>query len=130
MSRLLAASGDPDLAQRVLQLYIQVVSKAREAATSDREGSEPSNLNIELNTEFDTSRQWVQTLVQGSNLLCKSALQEPDYGKSNELAKEAGTVLEKARKRLDWNDKELAASLYLAEGVWHSVAAYTGTVIL
>lgn len=121
MTRLLAVSGDPELAKRTLRLYIQVVSKAREAASESNSGSE-----IEAGVEMDSDGQWVQTLVQGSRLLCRVALQETDYGRAVELSKEAGTVLEKAKTRLDENDKELLASVQLAEGIWHSVMAYTG----
>jgi len=40
--------------------------------------------------------------------------------------KYAETLFEKARLRLDWNDKLLVASLLLAEGIWNSVMALRG----
>lgn len=122
MFRLLSASGDPDLARRTLRLYIQVVSKAREAGSS--QGGTKSE--VEGVVEWDTDRQWVQTLVLGSKMLCRLAVHENDYGKAVELAKEAGTVIQKAKSRLDEDDKELVASMQLAEGIWYSVMAYAG----
>ena len=120
MTRLLAVSGDPDLARRTLRLYIQVVSKAREAGSTDGGHGPETDSGIEM----DSDKQWVQTLVLGSRLLCRSALTEPDYGKAVDMAKEAGTVLEKAKLSLDKEDTELVAGMQLAEGVWHSVMAY------
>ena len=75
---------------------------------------------------MDSDHQWVHTLVQGSRMFCRIALQETDYGKAVELAKEAGTILQKAKVRVDTDDKELVASVQLAEGIWQSVMAYTG----
>ena len=124
MSRLFSASGDRDLALRTLRLYIQVVSKARQTATS---GNDSETSSIDAGSEFDTDKQWVQTLVQGSRLLSRAALEENDYGKRVELAKEAGETARKARTRLDSEDKELVASVHVAEGIWYSVTAYVGT---
>ena len=122
MSRLLAVSGDPELARRTLRLYIQVVSKAREAS-----GAQPTpDGELESGVEQDSGQQWVETLVQGSRTLCRLALQEPEYRKALECAREAGTVLEKAKARLDNSNKELLANVQVAEGVWHSVMAFTG----
>lgn len=119
MFRLLSASGDPELAKRTLWLYIQVVSKAREAGSSQGGTSESD-------ADWDTDRQWVQTLVQGSRLLCHLAVQEADHGKAIDLTKEAGTIIQKAKIRLDSEDKELVAMVQLTEGIWYSVMAYTG----
>lgn len=122
MFRLCAASGDPELAKRTLRLYIQVVSKAREAGQS--EGGTPTT---EGGQDWDTDREWVQTLVQGAKLLCRLAIQEADYGKAVQLVKEAGVVIEQAKSRLVEDDQELVASLQLAEGIWLSAMAYAGT---
>ncbi|EKM51123.1 uncharacterized protein PHACADRAFT_263113 [Phanerochaete carnosa HHB-10118-sp] len=121
MSRLLAVSGDPELAKRTLRLYIQVVSKAREAGSS--QGG--ATLEAEGTMDWDTDHQWVQTLVQGAKMFCRLAILETDHGKAVELAKEAGTMIQKARTRLDEDDKEMVASAQLAEGIWYSVMAYT-----
>ena len=123
MFRLLSASGDPELAKRTLRLYIQVVSKVREAGSfqggtmADAEGA----------LEWDTDRLWVQTLVLGAKMFCRLAVQETDQGKAVELAKEAGTIIEKAKLRLDEDDKELVASTQLAEGIWLSAMVHAGT---
>jgi hypothetical protein len=47
-------------------------------------------------------------------------------GNGLDEAKEAGVLIEKAKYRLDKNDAELTASVYLAEGIWYSVMAYKG----
>ena len=52
MTRLLFAAGDPELAKRTLRLYVQVVSKAREATMSETQES--------LAEEVDTDRHWVE----------------------------------------------------------------------
>lgn len=121
MFRLLAASGDPELAKRTLRLYVQVVSKAHEAGNSQG-GASPTEGPL----EWDTDRQWVQTLVQGAKMLCRLAVQEPAHGKAVELAREAGAMIQKAKVRLDGEDKEAVASVQLAEGIWYSVTAHAG----
>ncbi|CDO73869.1 hypothetical protein BN946_scf185016.g26 [Trametes cinnabarina] len=126
MSRLFYVSGDPELAKRTLRLYIQIVGKAREAnlaevdsATDDTTGAFGAGKDI------DTDYCYVETLVQGSRMLSRLALAHTDMGKAVEEAKEAGEVLEKAKTRLDRNDKALLASVQLAEAIWNVVMAYT-----
>ncbi|KAG1744916.1 uncharacterized protein EDB91DRAFT_1271102 [Suillus paluster] len=63
MTRLLSISGDAELAKRTLRLYVQVVSKAREAR---------------VDNDFDTDRHWVETLVSGARMLCRLAISRPD----------------------------------------------------
>ncbi|KAF8229254.1 hypothetical protein L208DRAFT_1439479 [Tricholoma matsutake] len=115
MTRLLHASGDTALAKRTLRLYIQVVGKAWQA-------------NSEMEGEMtDTNQSWVETLVAGARMLCRSASSNPGL-EGIEDVREAGTCLEKARKRLnaDASDDEgrrLRASVDLAEGIWVSVLA-------
>lgn len=127
MSRLFYVAGDPELAKRTLRLYVQIVSKAREArmaeagtATEDTVGAFGAGKDIDLD------HNWVQTLVQGSRMLSRLALMETDAGKAGEQAKEAGETLEKAKTRLDRNDRVLLASVELAEAIWHIATAYTG----
>lgn len=112
MSRLFYVSGDVELAKRTLRLYVHVVSKA-----------------FETGNGADTDENWVQTLVQGARMLCRLAA-APGAGleEMNE-AREAGELIEGARKRLGANDEELAASVDLAEGIWHSVMALKGTKV-
>ncbi|KAI0072606.1 hypothetical protein K474DRAFT_1711463 [Panus rudis PR-1116 ss-1] len=125
MIRLLFVSGDPELAKRMLRLYVQVVSKAREAriAESDDVRNDASK-NLGTGTDVDTDRNWVCTLVQGSRMLCRLALHESDYGKALDEAKEAGVMIEKAKTRLDTDDKELVAMVALGEGIWASTMAH------
>ena len=79
----------------------------------------------------DTDRNWVQALVQGARMLCRIACSKSgtalgSTGNGLDEAKEAGVLIEKAKTRLDENDAELVASVYIAEGIWHSVMAYKG----
>ncbi|OCH91549.1 hypothetical protein OBBRIDRAFT_752951 [Obba rivulosa] len=124
MSRLFYVLGDPELAKRALRLYVQVVSKAREARMASGEGEQQSINNLlGVGTDTDTDKDWVQTLVQGARMLCRLALSEGDYCQALEQVTEAGVMLEKAKCRLDTNDKVLAARVQLAEGIWQSVMA-------
>ena len=118
MTRLLHASGDTALAKRTLRLYIQVVGKAWQA-NNETEGG---------NT--DTNQYWVETLVAGARMLCRSVSSNPGL-EGIEDVREAGTCVEKARTRLDAkaNDdvsRRLRASVDLAEGIWGSVLAIKG----
>ncbi|KAI6131742.1 hypothetical protein EV401DRAFT_1919508, partial [Pisolithus croceorrhizus] len=106
MSRLQYVTGDRELAMRMLRLYVEVVSKSREAG---------------IDGDYDTDRHWVETLVEGSRMLCRLAISRPGWDGIEEV-KEAGELLEKAKIRLDRDDKELVAKVALAEGVWHTVS--------
>ncbi|KAJ6516759.1 hypothetical protein C8R47DRAFT_1088233 [Mycena vitilis] len=109
MTRLLHVSGDTALAKRTLKLYVQIVGKAWQA-NSDR-----------VSGDTDSNRSWVETLVTGSRMLCKSASISEE---GIEDVREAGRLLELARTRLDAEQPDLDAALYLAEGVWNSVMAF------
>ena len=118
MTRMLRASGDITLAKRTLRLYVQVVGKAWHA----------NNETVGENT--DTNQCWVETLVSGARMLCKSA--SSNLGLDGiEDVREAGIYIEKARARLDANTnsdegRRLRASVDLAEGIWGSVLALKG----
>lgn len=105
MTRLLSISGDTELAKRTLRLYVQVVSKAREAG---------------VDNDFDTDRHWVETLINGARMLCRLSISRQD---GIDDAKEAGDMIEKAKTRLDENDKEMVARVALAEGVYYTTLA-------
>ncbi|KAG1743800.1 hypothetical protein EDB19DRAFT_1697006 [Suillus lakei] len=105
MTRLLSISGDAELAKRTLRLYVQVVSKAREAG---------------VDNDFDTDRHWVETLINGARMLCRLAISRQD---GIDDAKEAEDMIEKAKTRLDDDDKEMVARVALAEGVWYTTLA-------
>ncbi|EGO23192.1 hypothetical protein SERLADRAFT_439938 [Serpula lacrymans var. lacrymans S7.9] len=109
MTRLLYVSGDSELAKRTLRLYVQVVGKSREAGFDE---------------DADTDRHWVETLIEGSRMLCRLSLSRNDY-RGAEEATEAGEMIEKAKVRLDKDDKELCSRVDLAEGIWESVMAIT-----
>ena len=124
MTRLLYVSGDPEFAKRLLRLYVQVVSKAREASLAEADDAQEGPFGV--GGDYDTDRNWVLTLVHGARMLCRTSLLEADYGKALDETKEAGVLLEKARSRLDKDDKELNAVVELAEGIWSSTMAHAG----
>ena len=106
MTRLFYATGDTQLARRTLRLYIQVVNKAYEAGGAD------------VVLDADSDRHWVETLTHGARMLCRIA------GPTGvEEAREAGKLIEKAKKRLREGDEDLVATVHLAEGVWSATTA-------
>ncbi|KAJ6558200.1 hypothetical protein B0H19DRAFT_1028834 [Mycena capillaripes] len=109
LTRLLHVSGDTPLAKRTLKLYVQIVSKAWEA----------SGANVSEDT--DSNRSWVETLVAGSRMLCKSA---SIASEGIEDVRQAGKLVAMARTRLDVDQPDLDAAVDLAEGVWNSVMAF------
>ncbi|KAH9026859.1 hypothetical protein EDB85DRAFT_2148953 [Lactarius pseudohatsudake] len=106
--RISEACGDAVLATRALRLYVLTVGKAK---------------LTEKSTDSDAT--WVTTLVWGSRMLCRLALMaDPISGNRGiDEAREAGTILEKAKERLDPDDKTLRALVELAEGIWNTVMA-------
>lgn len=127
MSRLFYVAGDPELAKRTLHLYVQIVSKAREASQAETaSGHEDADAAFGVGSDTDTDGCWVKTLVQGARMLCRLALAEKEGGTAIEECKEAKTMIEKAKTRLDSSDKELLGSVQLAEGIWNSVMAHIG----
>ncbi|PBK98454.1 hypothetical protein ARMGADRAFT_960093 [Armillaria gallica] len=110
MMRLLHVSGDINLAKRTLRLYVQVVGKAWQASDAG------------VGADTDTDQNWVETLVYGIRMLCKFASMANGI-EGIEDVREAETLVEKAKTRLDKNNQALVASLLLAEGVCQSVMA-------
>ncbi|KAH9173803.1 hypothetical protein EDB89DRAFT_2153622 [Lactarius sanguifluus] len=106
--RISEACGDAVLATRALRLYVLTVGKAKLTGKST-----------------DSDATWVTTLVWGSRMLCRLALMaDPTSGNRGiDEAREAGTILEKAKERLDPDDKTLRALVELAEGIWNTVMA-------
>ena len=94
---------------------MQVVGKAWQAS-----GETP-------NQDTDSNQRWVETLVSGSRMLCKTASSLPGREGVDEV-REARICLDKARMRLD-DDNRLKASVDLAEGVWNSVVALKGNIV-
>jgi tetratricopeptide (TPR) repeat protein len=90
-----------------------VVGKAYEAS---KEG---------VGEDKDTDEHWVGTLVFGARMLLKTAGSRPGLEGIDDV-KEAGTVLEKARTRLNLEDKPLLAKVLLAEGIYWSLLAVKG----
>lgn len=81
------------------------------------------------NQDTDSNQRWVETLVSGSRMLCKTASSLPGREGIDEV-REARICLDKVRTRLDEEDKRLRASVDLAEGVWNSVMALKGKICL
>ena len=113
MTRLFHLSGDTPLAIRTLKLYVQIVGKAYQASTQG------------VDEEVDSDDHWVQTLVFGICTLCQYAATSDDP-ESIEDVRYAGTLIAKARAKLNEEERSLVASVYLAEGVWYSVMALKG----
>ncbi|KAJ3970420.1 hypothetical protein EV361DRAFT_283689 [Lentinula raphanica] len=123
MTRLLYVSGDISLARRTLRLYVQIVSKAHQAASASGITGE------ELEHEADTDRSWVQTCVFGARMLCRivsSTSASVSTGRAKEVMddlREAGALIDKAKTRLNASEKDLVACVDLAEGIWLTVMA-------
>ncbi|KAF8066830.1 hypothetical protein FPV67DRAFT_1768536 [Lyophyllum atratum] len=148
MTRLLHVSGDTALARRTLLLYTQIVGKAYEASRADSTNNSSATVNSsnassgdlsadmpgEVNSneedaysDTDTDQAWVETLVAGARMLCRSAAAQGGLEGLKE-AREAGVCVEKARTRLRPSGSKrdsvrLGASVDLAEGVWYVVMA-------
>lgn len=148
LTRLLYVSGDVGLARRTLRLYVQIVGKAWETRGAPVHASGGAQLETETEADtaqIDTDRAWIQTCVFGARMICR-VISSPSGAdgsiakKVNDDLKEAGRLIELARERLksrikldvnehgkvdkDINeDKELACSVDLAEGIWLSVSA-------
>jgi hypothetical protein len=112
MTRLLYVSGDTELAKRTLRLYVQIVSKAHVAGG-----------------DADSDQHWVETLTQGARMLCRFAMTSTGLEGIKD-AREAGVLIEKAKERLNREDKELTASVDLAEGIWSWTLALKGTTCI
>jgi hypothetical protein len=129
MARINYAAGDSDLAVRFLRLYVQVVGKAHEAYAADG-SSAGDEIGATLGVddgEFDTDANWVRTCVHGARMLCRLALSSQG-AIGIQQAREAGKMVEYARKRLKDTEIELNASVDLAEGIWNHVMSIKGSV--
>ncbi|PPR04627.1 hypothetical protein CVT26_015006 [Gymnopilus dilepis] len=134
LSRLLYIGSAPYLAKKTLHVYIQVVGKAWEASKHG------------VGEDKDDDTRWVETLVFGARMLCaevggpgflpcssftpnssmRGALLNDDGSDGVDEVLEAREILEKARWRLDENDKRLVAEVLLAEGIVWSLLAIKG----
>lgn len=120
MTRLLYLYGDTKLAKRTLNLYIQVVGKAYETSGHRSE----SDLGSGSGEDTDTDSNWVDTLIFGATMLCISSSSSnlTDMDDLNEAHK----IIEKAKTRLNKQDKRLTAKVYLAEGVYWMMLGVKG----
>jgi hypothetical protein len=124
MSRLFYVSSDTSLAKRTLRLYVQIVNKGFQAGSMNVDGSGLDDV------------RWVETLVQGARMLCHIASSKRGPAGLEE-AREAGTLIDKVKEYVDLRDgvvvegknKEQAASVLLAEGIWNSVMADKGNIM-
>lgn len=124
MIRLFHLGGDTPLAIRTLKLYVQIVSKSYQASSS---GAHEQDIDSDVN--------WVETLVFGVRMICRYVVGNTGsdtevHDDDDELLEYAGTLFEKARSRLDKEKKILVASVWLAEGIWFSVLALKGTLLI
>lgn len=122
LMRFYYLGSSPYLAKRTLTLYIQVVGKAWEAS---KEG---------VGEDMDEDARWVETLVFGARMLCAGVGSQPGQATTVSVGSahtslgddgtegiddvyEARDILEKARTRLNENDKRLVAEVLLAEAI-------------
>ena len=124
MTRLLYLYGDTKLAKRTLNLYIQVVGKAYE--TSCHRSESDSGTGTGSGEDTDTDSNWVDTLIFGATMLCTSS--SSNLNEMDDL-NEAYKIIEKARNRLNKEDKRLAAKMYLAEGVYWMMLGVKGWLV-
>ena len=113
MTRLLYLYGDTKLAKRTLNLYIQVVGKAYETSGHRSESDSGSGSG----EDTDTDSNWVDTLIFGSTMLFTSSSFSSNRTEMDDL-NEVHKIIEKAKTRLNKEDKRLVAKVYLAEGVY------------
>lgn len=114
MTRLLFLSGDVSLGKRTLKLYTQAVGKAWQTHAP------------QVGEETDTTENWVELLVFGVRMLCKMAVSTPGTEGMKD-AWDAGELVQKARARLNKDDKRLVAHVDMTEGLWNTVMALKGT---
>lgn len=124
MTRLLYLYGDTKLARRTLNLYIQVVGKAYETSGHHSE-SDPGS-----SSDTDTDSNWVDTLVFGATMLCISSSSSSSNLTEMDDLNEAHKIIEKAKTRLNKQDKRLVAKMYLAEGVYWMMLGVKGWLFL
>ncbi|KAF8630555.1 hypothetical protein AX17_005367 [Amanita inopinata Kibby_2008] len=111
LTRLLYLSGDSSLGKRTLKLYVQVIGKAWQT----------NNYEVGENTDYDEN--WVEMLVFGIRMLCKSAISTPGIEGMKDVL-DAGSLVEKARTRLNKDDKRLVAYVDMADGIWNTTMAF------
>ena len=126
MTRLLYLYGDTKLAKRTLNLYIQVVGKAYETSGHSSElDSGPGS-----GSDTDTDSNWVDTLLFGATMLCTSSASSSSSNLTEmDDLKEAHKIIEKAKTRLNKQDKRLVAKMYLAEGVYWMMLGIRGWLV-
>jgi len=133
MTRLLYLSGDTNLAKRTLKLYIQVVGKAYETSGNVSVSLE-SGSGSDAGEDTDTDSNWVDTLIFGAIMLCKSSFSPSSpsscppssYLNGMDDLNEAHQIIEKAKTRLNKQDKRLVAKVCLAEGVYWMIVGVKG----
>lgn len=123
MTRLLYLYGDTKLAKRTLNLYIQVVGKAYETSGHRSESDSGSG------SDTDTDSNWIDTLIFGATMLCISSSSSSSNLTEMDDLNEAHKIIEKAKTRLNKQDKRLAAKIYLAEGVYWMMLGVKGWLV-
>ena len=105
-------------------MYIQVVGKAYETSGHRSESDSGSSSG----EDTDTDSNWVDTLIFGATMLCISSSSSSNLTEMDDL-NEAHNIIEKAKTRLNKQDKRLAAKIYLAEGVYWMMLGIKGWLV-
>lgn len=141
--RLLHASGENMLAKRTLKLYVQLVTKSRQASMSEIESTirrrrtldeldnDPAVMGegepVEEISGADHDRQFVGGLIFGARMLCRLPGDVDDIKWAKECLDIAKSTVA-SNTRLG-RDLALKARLSCADGIVESTLAYRGNVI-
>jgi hypothetical protein len=143
LTRLLHASGENMLAKRTFKLYVQLVTKSRQASMSEIESTmrrrrtldsldnDPAVMGDVADEETvsgaDNDRQFVGGLIFGARMLCRLPGDVEDIKRAKECLNIAKGVFEN-NGRLG-RDRVLKSRLSCADGIIKSTLAYRGTFL-